>query len=111
MKPHHVSLLAAATIAAVMLAAGIHAAFGHGDAEWIMYGPYTDKAGAHCCGPSDCKITGPGELSRVPGGWRHVQTGSVLLDNEIGNYPSTDAQTWHCIRYGELKCVFPASGM
>ena len=75
-----------------------------------MNGAYYDKYDTHCCGPMDCSVIAPGEMQRIAGGWKHVPTGSVLMDGEKGNYQSIDAQMWRCVRAGELKCVFPGAG-
>lgn len=82
----------------------------HGAAEWIMVRPYYDRFGAHCCGPVDCAVVAPGEIERIVGGWRHVPTNTMLLDGEVGIYPSIDAQMWRCVRAGQLKCIFPGAG-
>lgn len=93
--------------ALVALSAQVHA---HGIATWIMQGPYVDRAGIHCCGPTDCDIAKPGELEHVNGGWLHIPTGTRIEDGEQGIYPSIDVQLWRCVRGGQLKCVFPATG-
>lgn len=87
-------------------------AWGHGDAAWIQANPaYIGRDNLHCCGPVDCAVAQPGEVVRVPAGWLHVPTGSMLPDDTRGIYPSIDVQVWRCVRGGELKCVFVAGGM
>lgn len=86
------------------------AALAHGDAAWIMHGPYLDKSGIHCCGPADCQKAEPGELKPIPGGWLHVPTGTAIPSDRPGVYPSIDLEMWRCVRGNELKCVFTVTG-
>ena len=95
----------------LIVGAYIKAANAHGDAEWIRLGNYVDISGTHCCGPIDCAVALPGELTRVSGAWLHVPTQTYLMDNEIGIYDSKDAQLWRCVRGGILRCVFPGLGV
>ena len=90
----------------------VSSALAHGEAHWIAANSeYRDAAGAHCCGVSDCQPAAPGEIERVPEGWLHVPTGTVLIDGIRGIYPSIEARTFRCVRGGTIKCVFPAMGI
>lgn len=88
----------------VALGAGARA---HGDAQWIMEQEVT----RWCCGPNDCKVVREGELERVEGGWLHVGSQSVLMDEDVGHYLSKDEQTWACIFLGRMRCLFLPVGV
>ena len=99
-------MIRALLIAALLLPGQIVMA--HGDAWWIMADPST----AYCCGPQDCAPVQPGEIVRIPGGWRHVPTGTVLGDESASVYRrSIDAQAWRCIFNGTLRCLFLPTGV
>lgn len=108
MKAAHIGLAIALAGALILHCC---AAMAHGSAEWIMNGSYVDRWGAHCCGPSDCEVAKPGEIQRIPGGWMHVPTQTSIKDEDVGVYLSIDAQLWLCVRGGQLKCIFPGSGL
>ena len=100
------------SLAAAALMLAPVAALAHGNADWIRRNPdYIARDGTACCGPQDCDIAEPGELERLPDGWRHRPTGSVLRDKQIGVYPSIDTRLWRCVRDGQLMCVFRGPGM
>lgn len=80
----------------------------HGDAAWIMSGGYRDNNGIICCNETDCGRALPGEIERIPGGWRHRPTNTVLMDGDKGIHRSIDADTWRCIPNGRMNCLFIA---
>lgn len=85
-------------------------AWGHGEADWIMDGHYTDRHGAICCNVgTDCLPTTEGEVIRIEGGWKHVPTNTVLMDGDPGIHESKDprGRTFRCVRAGQFKCYFP----
>lgn len=41
----------------------------------------------------------------------HVPTQTSIKDEDVGVYLSIDAQLWLCVRGGQLKCIFPGSGL
>lgn len=89
------------------------AGLAHGEADWIMEGRYTDKYGAICCNVgTDCLPVTYGEVIRIDGGWKHVPTGTVLMDGDAGIHDSKDprGRPFRCVRGGEMKCVFPGFG-
>ena len=75
---------------------------GHGLADWIMADPRT----YYCCGPEECEVAAPGEIIRVDGGWLHKPTGTVLPEGSPHIHPSVDSQTWRCVRFERLICLF-----
>ena len=107
---------APAILACIIAAAGMLAAvyaFAHGNAQWIADGGYRDARGALCCGKEDCGIAMPGEIVRIDGGWKHIPTGSVLMDGDKGIHMSRDAQMWRCVPpwLGKMNCLFISVGI
>ena len=87
-------------------------AWAHGDAAWIANNPtYRDARGASCCGVNDCYVARPGEIIESEEGWLHVPTKTRVSRLTRGIYPSTDQQTWICVRGRALRCVFPGAGL
>lgn len=88
-------------------------AWAHGNAQWIADGLYKDNRGTLCCGKEDCGVAMPGEIVRIPGGWRHVPTGSILMDGDKGIHMSKDAQVWRCVPpwLGKMNCLFVGAGI
>jgi hypothetical protein len=105
------AILTCIIAAAGMLAAAV--AWGHGTAAWIEHGKYRDNRGQLCCGEVDCGVVQPGEVIRVDGGWKHVPTGSVLMDGDKGIHQSIDAQMWRCVPpwLGKMNCLFVGAGI
>lgn len=107
----------AALFAAVVLFGYVTNGRAHGDAAWIMDGHYVDKDGAHCCGPTDCKVEEARFFREAPDGIHVLTKGGeeVLMPRDLvgrGLYPSIDERWWICVRDGKVKCVFkPTTGM
>lgn len=81
----------------------------HGEADWIGQGNYKDRNGVHCCNVgTDCLPVAYGEVIRIVGGWKHVPTGTVLMDGDPGIHENQDphGRSFRCVR-GEFKCFFP----
>ncbi len=82
-----------------------------GPGAWIPANPaYVNEAGTHCCGTQHCSPPQPGEIMRLPGGWIHIPTMTVLPIGTQGIYPSEEAQMFACVWGGKLQCVFEATG-
>lgn len=86
-------------------------AFAHDDAQWIADGKFLDRFNIGCCGPTDCFVVKPGEMTRIENGWMHNPTKTILKDTDVGNYRSIDTQMWRCVRGDVLTCVFTGEGI
>jgi hypothetical protein len=91
------------------------AALGHGSAEWIQKGKYSNANGIHCCGPADCFNLGQAELHRIEGGWEFEMeingemTKVFAKDSSV--FSSQDANVWACksvftVDTKEVRCLF-----
>jgi hypothetical protein len=96
-------------LAAVMAALASPALAQHsGPGEWIPANPaYVNAQGTHCCGTNHCRPPEPNEVMRVPGGWMHIPTMTVLVDGTQGIYPSEEAQMFVCVWDSKFQCAFP----
>lgn len=86
----------------------IQRARAHGDMSWIMDNPKT----AYCCNEKDCRQVVGGEVERVDGGWRVLDTGQVFEDGSPHIHPSRDINLYWC-RWPEptVRCLFvPPAG-
>lgn len=81
-------------------------AWGHGKYAWINKGGYTNAAGVHCCGPSDCRRIGEGRYTPLRDGSYMVRLpgGLVTQVPAAAVYPSKDPFA----RYCTPGCLFTA---
>ena len=116
-----------AALSAVLFFAPIFAAYGHGEAAWIMADPkHMDARGVHCCGPADCERAPKGAVKVTKDGLFVALTGQTFPfpgegPQPSGSYDSIDEDFWWCwaISPGQfpgqparLRCVFmPGPGV
>lgn len=99
--------LVAAALAVLVLSS---AAWAHEDYAWVRDPSFLTKSGRHCCSEQHCQPAATGELTQIPGGWRHNATGLEVHDTEPGIYQTRDkaGRVFRCI-YGNELCVFEGS--
>ena len=104
-------LIVATLLAVALLALLAKAALGHEDYPWVRDPAFLTKSGRHCCSEQHCQPAAPGELTPIPGGWRHNATGLEVHDDEPGIYQTRDkaGRLFRCI-YGNELCVFEGIG-
>jgi len=82
-----------------------------GPGEWIPANPaYVTAEGQHCCGTEHCRPPKADEIIRINGGWLHIPTATMLMDGDVGVYPSKEVQSFACVWGGALQCFFPSTG-
>jgi len=92
-----------ALVLAVALAIGSSAAYGHGDAAWIMDNVQT----RFCRGPQDCRVLREGEAKQMGNTWT-VNGHTVPRTNVFGTRDGT-ARYWACFEEPQLirpRCLF-----
>lgn len=87
-------------------------AWGHEDYPWVRNPKYLTASGAHCCSEMHCQPAALGELTPIPGGWKHVPTQTEILADKPGIYPTEDkaGRLFRCVMGGKLVCVFEGIG-
>lgn len=85
---------------------------GHEDYAWVRDPRYVTASGAHCCSEQHCQPAAAGELTPIPGGWRHVPTQSEILADKPGIYQTEDpaGRLFRCVMGGKLVCVMEGLG-
>lgn len=80
----------------------------HEDYAWVRDPSFLTASGAHCCSEQHCQPAATGELTPIPGGWRHVPTMTEIKDDKPGIYPTRDkaGRIFRCVMGGALVCVF-----
>lgn len=88
------------------------AAWGHEDYPWVRNPKYLTASGAHCCSEMHCQPAAQGELTPIPGGWKHVPTQTEIMADKPGIYPTEDkaGRLFRCVMGGKLVCVFEGIG-
>lgn len=81
--------------------------------DWVLAPQYRTAEGAHCCGTEHCQPAAYGELTPIPGGWRHVPTMTEIHNDKPGIYASEDraGRMFRCLMGGKLVCVFEGAGI
>lgn len=81
--------------------------------DWVLAPQYRTAEGAHCCGTEHCQPAAYGELTAIPGGWRHNPTQTEILADKPGIYQTEDraGRMFGCIMGGRLVCVFEGAGI
>lgn len=95
-------------LSALLLASLPGRVWGHEDYAWVRDPKFVTASGAHCCSEQHCQPAATGELTPIPGGWRHVPTGTEIHDDKPGIYPTQDkaGRVFRCVMGGALVCVF-----
>ena len=89
-----------------------HPARAHEDYAWVRDPVFKTATGAHCCSEQHWQPAAAGELTPIPGGWRHVPTQTEIKDTEPGIYLTRDraGRLFRCIMGGKLGCVMEGMG-
>lgn len=84
----------------------------HEDYAWVRDPVFKTATGAHCCSEQHCQPAAVGELTPIPGGWRHVPTRTEIKDTEPGIYATRDpaGRLFRCVMGGKLVCVMEGMG-
>ena len=84
----------------------------HEDYARVRDPRYVTALGAHCCSEQHCQPAAAGELTPIPGGWRHVPTQTEILADKPGIYQTEDkaGRLFRCVMGGKLVCVMEGLG-
>lgn len=84
----------------------------HEDYPWVRAQKYVKADGYHCCSENHCRPAQEGELTPIPGGWRHNPTGTEIHSDKPGIYSTEDraGRDFLCLIDNRLVCVFEGIG-
>ena len=98
-------------LVATLLGLLAHAAFAHGDGQWIADGSFKNAIGELCCGKRDCLPLASDDVVPTRNGFYIVSLKETVPYHEATPAPKeAGGRYWRCAWGGQRKCFFAPPG-